>query len=75
MTHLPLLGVPMTDDKSVLDEKIDLGRIAIFLHSVFPDYSMQELVVKLSEFAPLERCTCTLCHKTRFPDCLGCMSE
>lgn len=52
-----------------LDGQIDLGKIADFLQSVHPTHSKCELVRMLTELAPIEQCTCSLCTQCVFPNC------
>lgn len=51
-------------------ETIDIGSIAVYLHSLYPKYSRCELVMMLASVAPVENCICRLCNPERFPDCL-----
>lgn len=55
-----------------LDDEVDLGAIAVFLHTVHPQYSACEFVKMLRRLVLIDSCTCSLCSPTKFPACLGC---
>lgn len=54
---------------SNLDDPVDLGEIAAFIHSVHPQFSECEFVRKLMVIAPVAECTCSQCKPTKFPFC------
>lgn len=50
-------------------EEIDLGYIARYLGTLYPQFSQCELVKMVLAFAKQKTCTCSLCTPTKFPEC------